>query len=297
MSNIEKSKETSVVETVTQRVNQLQELGQLNLPNDYSASNAVRAAWLYLQEKPELINKSTRISQVNSIFKMVISGLSVVKSQGAFILYGDKLHWQEEYHGKKLLAKRFCGVSEVNHQCVYEGDDFTYIIDKKGRKQIENHIPKAENIDINKIRYAYAIAVFNDGTTQAEVMTITQIKQSWLMGATKGQSKAHTGFTDAMAEKTVASRLLSRLINASDDAAIFSNVHADESDDNLKAPKINTDNIKEVSFDEVEVIENTEAKEEERVKEVQQKKEKPPVEQVKKKENKSNDLFDQDEPF
>jgi recombination protein RecT len=256
MSNIEKTQK-SVVETVSERVNQLVELGQLNLPKDYSAPNAVRAAWLVLQDKPDILKKASPPSVINAMFKMVISGLSVVKKQGDFILYGDKLTFSPEYHGNKALCKRFCDVKEVTHQTIYQDDVFEYAIDKNGRKQIIKHEQKVANIDPNKIVAAYAIVTFNDGTTQAEVMSMQQIRQSWMQGATKGQSPAHKNFPDAMSEKTVANRLMTRLINASDDAAIISSIDNDENDDKPKPQAAPKSEIKTVSFDEAEVIYET----------------------------------------
>lgn len=303
MSNIEKT-QSNIVESVTKRVDQLRELGQINLPKDYSAPNAIRAAWLVLQDKPDLITKSTPISQMNAMFKMVISGLSVAKKQGDFILYGNKLTFSPEYHGNKALVKRLCGVIDVTHNAIYKDDVFEYNIDKHGRKQITKHEQKIENIDPNKIVGAYAILTFNDGeSTQAEVMNMQQIKQSWMQGATKGQSPAHRNFPDRMAEKTVANRLMTGLINSSDDAAIID--LNDENVERKQVPEKNNETKKEektISFDEpsdVEYEDNEPQAEEEKkpeptpAPEPEKKKEQPKKDAPKQ----GKDLFDSEEPF
>ena len=310
MSNIEKAKK-SVVETVTERVTQLQELGQLHLPKDYSASNAVRAAWLVLQDQKTRDNKqvlavATQDSVISAMFNMVISGLSVAKKQGDFILYGSKLTFQREYHGNKALAKRFGGVLDVTHNTVYEGDVFEFIIDKHGRKQITKHEQKLQNIDMDKIVGAYAIATLVDGeTTQAEVMTMKQIRQSWMQGATKGQSPAHKNFPDRMAEKTVTNRLLTSIINASDDSALLEG--NDDNEQGRTAPQEpkQQSHVKTISFDEAEVIEDKEEQPQEKVSEQPQEEEKKEVKpETPKKEKKASKqpetLFDDDssdEPF
>ena len=46
---------------------------------------------------------------------------------------------------------------------------------------------------------------------------MAQIRNSWAMGATKGNSKAHTQFTDQMAIRTVINRACKFYINTSDD--------------------------------------------------------------------------------
>jgi len=258
-------KETNVLEGVIKRVNQLQELGELKLPKDYAAENAARAAWLVLQEQKTsggklVVQVATKDSIANAMFKMLISGLSVVKKQGDFILYGDKLNWQNEYHGNKNLAKRFGNVKDASHNTIYENDVFEYTIDKYGKKQILKHEQKMQNIDMNKIVGAYAIVTYNDDTTQAEIMNIQQIRQSWMQGATKGQSPAHKNFPDRMAEKTVANRLLTSIINASDDSGLFS---GDEPTRETKSQTPDTQNkkVQEVSFDDAEIVDEPEQEE------------------------------------
>jgi len=221
MANEIIKKETQIVESVISRVENLKELGQIHLPKNYSPQNAVRAAFLVLKEKGDDLAKVTTESIQSAMFKMVVSGLSVAKKQGDFIRYGNKMVFSPEYHGNKAMVKRMCDVIEVTHNTVYKKDEFEYTSDKNGRKQIVKHVQKIENLVADQIIGAYATATFSDETTQSEVMSFDQIKRSWMMGATKGNSPAHRNFPDRMAEKTVANRLMTSLINASDDGSLF----------------------------------------------------------------------------
>ena len=306
--------EKSVVQSVTERVNQLMELGQLHLPENYSAPNAVRAAWLKLQDQTvykggknvPVLSIVTNNSVINAMFKMVISGLSVAKGQGDFIPYGNKLSFNPEYHGNKILAKRWANVVDVTHNTIYEGDEFDYEIDSKGRKQIKKHIQPFQNIDMDKIVGAYCIVTFSDGTTRAEVMNMKQIKQSWMKGATKGQSPAHREFPDRMAEKTVANRLLTELYRASDDGAIYEKVIKETDVGEKPAAPVATppDEAQDMDFQDYEEVEEEPKKEPEKPKEkpkakpkqAEKKKEEPVKEQPKKPEQKQGEMFKEGEP-
>jgi recombination protein RecT len=80
---------------------------------------------------------------------------------------------------------------------------------------------KWKNIDIAKIKGAYCIVTFNDDTTDAEIMTMEQIRKAWKQGAAKGDSVAHNNFTDEMCKKTVIQRALKLRIGSSDDSALY----------------------------------------------------------------------------
>ena len=105
---------------------------------------------------------------------------------------------------------------------IYEGDDFEYRINTDtGLTSIVKHEQKFDNVDINKIKGAYAIVTMPDGERQVTIMSIAQIRSAWGQGATKGASPAHKNFTDEMAKKTAIGRACKMLINSSDDAYLF----------------------------------------------------------------------------
>ena len=209
------------------RVKDLEETGGLMFPKSYSAANQIKAAWFVLQEtkdrngKPalEVCNKN---SIANAVLDMVIQGLSVSKKQGYFIVYGDKLEFQRSYFGTVALAKQ-CGMQgNPVANIIYEGDDFEYRINTDtGLTSIVKHEQKFENVDISKIKGAYAIVTMPDGQRQVTIMSIAQIRTAWGQGATKGASPVHKNFTDEMAKKTVIGRACKMIINSSDDACLF----------------------------------------------------------------------------
>lgn len=216
-----------ITDYVMIRVKDLEESGGLAFPKNYSAANQIKSAWFVLQEtkdrngRPalEVCNKNTI---ANAVLDMVIQGLSVSKKQGYFIVYGDKLEFQRSYFGTVALAKQ-CGMQgNPVANVIYEGDDFAYRIDTEtGLTSIVKHEQKFENVDIAKIKGAYAIVTMPDGERQVTIMSIAQIRAAWGQGATKGSSPAHKNFTDEMAKKTVIGRACKMIINSSDDAYLF----------------------------------------------------------------------------
>jgi len=254
------AKASDITDSVLAKVTAFQEAGELQLPANYSAGNALKSAMLILQETKDRDNKPvlqscTQASIASALLDMVVQGLSPMKKQCAFIAYGNKLLCQREYHGTVALAKRFGGVKEVTGNCIYEGDEFEYEISPKtGRVTILKHNQKFENIDLNKIKGAYATLILEDGTTYSEVMSMAQIRQAWMQGQTKGQSPAHKNFPDEMAKKTVIGRACKLFISTSDDGAIMDDTLKDQpeaEEANERRPK------PEVSFDDAEVLSET----------------------------------------
>lgn len=218
----------NVSERTLAMIERLQSDGSLTLPNNYSVENHLKSAWLILQETKDRDNKlalavCTKESIANALFDMVLQGLAVSKKQGYFIVYGNKLEFQRSYFGTVALAKRAGGIiGEPVANVIYEGDDFVYSIDAKtGRTQLIKHDQNIENIDNTKIKGAYAIVTYKDGTTQLTVMSIQQIRAAWNQGATKGNSPAHKNFPEEMAKKTVVNRACKMVINSADDAWIY----------------------------------------------------------------------------
>jgi len=218
--------EPQMVDAVLARVRDLEGVGGLVIPPDYSAPNALRSAYLILQDMKDSSNVSvlqscTQPSIQNALFKMVVDGLSPSKHQCSFIARGNKLTLQREYAGSIALARRFGNMKDVYAGVIYDGDEFQFAVDTTtGMKQITKHEQKFENLDDSKIRGAYAVVVLNDGSVNTEIMTMAQIKKSWDQGPTKGQSPAHKNFPGEMAKKTVINRACKLLIASSDDSIL-----------------------------------------------------------------------------
>lgn len=217
----------NVSDQVLAKIKSFQEVG-LQLPANYAVDNAMKAAWLVLQETEDknhhkALEVCTKESIANSLLDMVLQGLSVHKKQGYFLVYGNQLSFQRSYFGTVALAKRTGEIKkEPVANVIYEGDEFVYTIDPAtGLKSIIKHDQKIENINSAKIKAAYCILQKEDGTSELEIMTIDQIRKAWAQGATKGNSPAHQNFTDEMCKKTVIGRACKMIINSSDDAWLY----------------------------------------------------------------------------
>lgn len=199
-----------------QQVKQKQELG-LTFPTDYNPANELTGAYLILKEtndrngKPVLETCSSA-SVATALMSMVNKRLSMLKGQCYPIAYGGKLQCQPSVYGNTANARRY-GMVDINATPIYEGDEFL-IHKEDGKTVIDKHITSFDNIDISKIKGAYAVALMKDGTKKVEVMTISQIKTAWAQGFGYKETGngTHQKFTDQMCEKTVKNRLVKHII-------------------------------------------------------------------------------------
>jgi recombination protein RecT len=213
---------------VLARIELFQKSGELRLPPNYSAENALKSAYLVLSDtktkddKP-VLEVCTKESVAESLLKMVVWGLSPLKKQCDFIAYGNKLQCSPEYTGNIILAKRYGNLEEINANAVFKGDEFVFENDvQTGRKRVIKHTQTLETFGSKEIIGAYAVMIFKDRTTKTEIMNMQQIRQAWEQGSAKGNSPAHRNFPDQMAIKTVINRACKSLIRSSDDAILYS---------------------------------------------------------------------------
>jgi recombination protein RecT len=238
---------------VLEKIDAFKATGELRLPKDYSAENALKSAYLILSDpRNNLLAKCTQNSVADALLKMVVWGLSPLKKQCDFIAYGDKLDCSIEYTGNIALAKRYGCLKTIKANAVFAGDTFEFCIDPAtGLKKIVKHEQTLESVGSKEIKGAYAIVTLEDGTVDTEVMSISQIRDAWNQGAMKGNSPAHKNFPDQMAMKTVINRACKLLIRSSDDSILF-----DENDEQGLNPvqrEIRENaNIEEVGFTDIE---------------------------------------------
>ena len=199
------------------KIKQKEKFG-LTFPKDYNYTNEFMSAMLILQDtvdmnKKPVLQSCTRASIENALIDMVTDGLSMRKKQCYPVAYAGKLSCQPSVYGATCVARRY-GLVDINAEVVYEGDKFSYTI-KNGKKTIVEHTQEIDNIDNDKIKGAYAVAVMKDGTVKTEVMTIKQIKTAWKQGFgyKENGNGVHQKFTDQMAMKTVKNRLLKSINN------------------------------------------------------------------------------------
>lgn len=230
MSNLALMKK-DVVDVVESRVQDLIQKGELHLPADYSAANAMKSAWLTLQstvdrDKKPALQVCTRDSVANALLDMIVQGLNPAKNQCYFIVYGQQLACQRSYFGTMAVTKRANpDIDEVIAQVVYEGDELVYNI-VRGKRVIQEHKQALGNIDNGKITAAYAMIIDKAGDIIAtEIMSWQEILQSWKQSQVKpvlqdGTLKAdstHAKFPAEMAKRTVINRACKPIVNASSD--------------------------------------------------------------------------------
>jgi len=219
--------EKNIADNILNRVKALSETGGLQIPKNYSAENALKSAWLMLQntvdkEKNPVLTVCKKESIANCLFDMVIQGLSPAKRQCYFIAYGAQLTLSRSYFGSIAVTKSLKGIKEVFANVIYKDDVFEYELDlNTGLKKITKHEQKFQNIDNSKIVGAYAVINRDGLPPYIEIMNMAQITSAWKMGKQRGEGDVHKNFTEEMAKKSVINRACKTFWNTSDDSDLL----------------------------------------------------------------------------
>jgi len=221
------NKPYDVVAAVAKTLRRFNDQRELVLPEDYAIENALKAAYLILQETEDknhipVLQACSKTSIANSLLDMAVQGLNPGKDQCYFIAYGKKLSCQRSYFGTMAVAKRVAGATDIWAEVVYKGDEFEYEI-THNRKNITKHTQRIENVGASIIA-AYCVIEFNNGKPDyTEIMTIEQIHRAWDKSKMKTDDPAstHSKFPEEMAKRTVINRACKKYINASSDSNLF----------------------------------------------------------------------------
>jgi len=199
----------------------------LVFPQGYNAQNAFTSALMQIKE---VVNKDgvlalsscTQDSVKQAVWNMLDLGLDPNKGHCFWIVYGDKLKMTESYFGKVFRCKRAdSNIENVFSRVVYEKDSVKVdIVD--GNMVILSHSTDVDNIDSAKIKGAYATIKYKDGTTVSLYMSMNQIRASWAQSKTS--QDVHKKFPEAMAERTVLTKLAKRTINTETNDLLLSDV-------------------------------------------------------------------------
>lgn len=254
--------EKNISDNVLRRIKALENSGEIKIPKDYSPENALKAAWLTVQDVVDKNGKKalevcTQESVAQALLKMVVWGLSPLKKQCDFIVRGSHLCCDPEYTGNIVLAKRYAGMKWIKANAIFQDDDFAYEVDSEtGRRKLVHHKQTIDSLGTNKIKGAYAIFELADGTRDMEVMNISQIQTAWGQGAARGNSPAHQKFTDQMAIKTVINRATKLLIRGSDDNVLFddNDETRDATGEAVQHTMYHKANQEEISIEDAEVV-------------------------------------------
>ncbi len=225
------------IQSVENRVSQLQQAGQLDLPSDYSASNALRSAFLVLQntrdmQKRPALEVCTPASITNALLDMVVQGLTPARQQGYFIAYGQQLVFQRSYFGDMALAKRLDPrIADIVAEVVYQGDEFEFEL-IRGKKRVVRHKQSLDSLT-GQIKGAYCTILDHQGNEiNTVIMSWPEITQSWKKSPVKpvqdnGQLKAgstHASHPEEMAKRTVVRKACKPIINSGADGHLRQSV-------------------------------------------------------------------------
>jgi recombination protein RecT len=208
--------------SVAAQVQGMQEKGDINFPINYSPQNALKSAFLIIQQtvdknKKFALDVCTKESVANALLDMVVQGLSPAKKQVYFIVRGNVLTMMRSYHGTTAVTKRVKGISDVYAEAVYKDDEFEFEI-KRGAKKIVKHVQTLDSINEGTIVAGYCTITKDNGDEYSDVMTMKQIKTAWNRGQTKGGSSAHKEQPEEMAKRSVINRTCKTFLNTSDDS-------------------------------------------------------------------------------
>lgn len=208
---------------VAGRLEDLKDEG-LALPTNYSAQNALKAAYLRLQGVKDrqgrpALTVCSQSSIANALLDMAIQGLSPAKNQCYFIVYGNELQMQRSYFGTIAALKRLASIEDIDAQVVHRGDKFEIGADEIGHIVVTKFEPSFTNLDKELIG-AFAFIKLANGRVDYTVMTKAQIDTSWAQSRNR-QNNVQKKFSDEMAKRTVLNRAAKMFINTSDDSDLL----------------------------------------------------------------------------
>jgi len=230
--------DNSFINGLCEQLKQKEKYG-LTFPKDYNYTNALTGAYLTLLQTKDknqqpALKVCTKTSIAQAFMNLATLGLDTQKKQAYFVAYGSELQLQQSYFGKQAIARRY-GAKDFNPQVIYEGDEFSYEI-VNGKKTNMAHKQDFTNIDITKIKGAYVVVEFQDGSLHLEVMNMLQIEAAWKQGYgyKKDGNGTHQKFTDQMCMKTVINRACKNIIQTHGDEAlveVYEDLETHEQDD------------------------------------------------------------------
>lgn len=224
-NQLAENKPNNLVTKVADRIQEMCNGGQINMPPMYSATNALQAAYFTLTavdfgKSKTLLDQATPDSVAFALQDMAIQGLSVAKKQGYFIVYGDKLQFQRSYHGTQAVLRRMNGIKDVWANVIWKGEEFNVIYNERGVLSFDSHTAnwKAATGKKEDIEGAYCIVEYDDGSQFLTVMTMPEILTAW---STSKNKSVQDKYPQEMAKRTVINRASKRVLNTSDDQDVL----------------------------------------------------------------------------
>jgi len=232
--------QVNITDEVLVKIQKFERNGQIFFPNNYSPENALKNAWLKLQEVKDKNNNlaldvCSKPSVANALLNMVIQGLNPAKNQCYFIPYGNQLTLMRSYFGSIAVAKQFGEIEDITAEVIYQEDEVETEIEN-GKTIVTKHKRKFGNIDKKQIIGAYATIIYKENAhkkNESLVMTMEQIKTSWKKSKTNPNSaeSVHSLYTEDMCKRTVTNKICKYYINSKDDSNLNILKEAFESSD------------------------------------------------------------------
>lgn len=212
------SKKVDFFAKISNKIESLQEQGDLKTPDNYNTTNALEAAKMALRDvknikKVPAMKACSPSSIYESLLSMVMQGLNPAMKQCYFIVSGDRLILRRSYFGTATALLRLPNVKKVRATVVHEGDEFEIGADDNFDIVIKHFNPSFKNLD-NPISAAFAIIDFDDGYRDYTIMTKKEIDQAWSKSRSRTTQRE---FPQEMAKRTVLNRAAKMYVNTADD--------------------------------------------------------------------------------
>lgn len=246
----------NITDTVMNTVMDYQNNGQLVLPENYNAANALKSAFLILQKTKDKNGRNfmevcTKDSVARALLDMVVQGLDVGQQQAYFIVRGNELTLMRSYFGSKAIVKRINGVKDVEATIIYENDEVEEEV-INGERVITHHKTKFGNEDGNIIG-AYAMIEFEDGTKKFTIMTKKEIDACWAKSSSRDKT-VHKEFAQEMAKKTVINRACKGYINTDNKNQVLGSAYVRTTANEYEIEEIEEDTPDYISKEQVMTI-------------------------------------------
>ena len=227
----------STKDEVAKKIEKYIDGGELHLPQNYSAGNALTQFQLMVQDDDKLMS-CTRSSLAKCMLDMCVLGLNPAKKQCYAINYGGKATLMPSYEGNKAMAKRIDPtIEDIVARTIHKGEEFDFDDLPNGYSRVIKHKRTLASLGVTnpleEIIGAYATIVYNDGKESVSlIMPFSEIVKRWKMSKARPLDKdgtlnpdsVHAKFPDKMCERTVINAICKPIISSSNDNDLFCSV-------------------------------------------------------------------------
>ena len=209
-------------DTIYNTLTRYERNGAIDIPAGYSVGNALKTAWLKIQDDSKLM-ACTDASKANAMLQMCVLGLDVSKSQAYLIPYGNKCTLMPSYFGKQLMIMRIHGVKNIVAGVIYKDTEYNLTVDEYGNDIINIVKPcplekrTSENISGAWCKIILSKEVF--GMSEFDcIMNKKQIDKSFSKAQTKN---VQNDFPEEMSKRTVINRCVKNFVNTRTDQDVY----------------------------------------------------------------------------